>query len=272
MDFKDIKVHWESWAKAGVDLQATTKAATIKQLEIDALVRAMSLAEAEGTERRVLEAGCGNGQNCVALARRFIQFNFDGFDYVDAMIASAEKLAVMGGVADRTRFIIGDLRDPTTSDLAMSYDIVFTDRAIINLNSEELQLGSIAALATLVVCGGLFLLLENFVETYDRQNDCREMLGLPRRSPAQYNLFLSCSRVELFVRNLGFDLIGIDDFGSLHDLMLYVLVPAVNEGSVDYDHPMVRVAADLSEKISARSPNSLGAFGQNRLYIFRKRA
>ena len=67
--------------------------------------------------------------------------------------------------------------DLAKCDLADSYDIVFTDRAIINLNTEKRQLQVIDALATRVASGGLLLLLENFVETYERQNDCRELLG-----------------------------------------------------------------------------------------------
>jgi predicted O-methyltransferase YrrM len=270
MELEDIKQHWRKWAEAGVDLRATTKTVTIKQLEIAALVRAIRRSGMDQHPCKVLEGGCGNGQNCIALARALRHFTFDGFDYVDTMVQSARSLAATSGFSDRTRFVIGDLLDVATCDLLPRYDIVFTDRAIINLNTEERQLQAISSLASRVSSGGLLLLLENFSETYDRQNDCRELLGLPRRTPAEFNRFLSGERVEAHVRGIGFDLIGVDDFGSLHDLLLYVLLPAVNDGRIDYDNRLVTAAAELCERLGSVEGDLFGSFGQNRLYAFQR--
>jgi predicted O-methyltransferase YrrM len=270
MELEHIKQHWRKWAEAGVDLHATTKTATIKRLEIAALVRAIRRSGMDDRPRKVLEGGCGNGQNCVALASALPQFTFDGFDYVDTMVQSARRLAKTSGHGDRTRFIIGDLLNVAACDLVPPYDIVFTDRAVINLNTEERQLHAISSLASYVSAGGLLLLLENFNETYERQNDCRELLGLPRRTPAEFNRFLNGQRLEAHVRSIGFDLIAVDDFGSLHDLLLYVLLPAVNEGRIDYDNPVVAAAADLCERLGSVEGNLFGTFGQNRLYVFRQ--
>jgi predicted O-methyltransferase YrrM len=264
----DIKQHWRQWANAGVDLRATTKAATIKRLEVAALFRAIRRSGMDNRPRKVLEGGCGNGQNCIALARELPNFTFDGFDYVDTMVQSAQRLAAASGFGERTRFVVGDLLDVAACDLLPRYDIVFTDRAIINLNTEERQLQAISSLASRVSPGGLLLLLENFSETYDRQNDCRELLGLPRRTPAEFNRFLSGERVKAHVRDIGFDLIALDDFGSLHDLLLYVLLPAVNDGRIDYDNRLVAVTADLCERLGSVEGNLFGSFGQNRLYVF----
>jgi SAM-dependent methyltransferase len=272
MDLDNIKRHWVEWAKAGVDLRATTKTVTIKSLEIAALVRAIRRSGMQDRRRSVLEAGCGNGQNCIALASEFATFNFVGFDYIDAMVQSARLLAESSGATDRLRFVVGDMLDLAKCDLAHSYDIVFTDRAIINLNTEERQLQVIGALAARVAPGGLLLLLENFVETYERQNDCRELLGLPRRAPAEFNRFLASEHVESFVSGLGFDLVAVDDFGSLHDLLLYVLLPAVSEGQIKYDHPLVAAATELCLRLGSVEADLFGSFGQNRLLAFQRPA
>jgi SAM-dependent methyltransferase len=272
MELEDIKQHWCRWAEAGVNLRATTKTTTIKRLEIAALVRAIRRSGMDYRPRKVLEGGCGNGQNCIALAGELRQFTFDGFDYVDTMVQSARSLAKTSGCHDRTRFIAGDLLDIAACDLAPRYDIVFTDRAIINLNTEERQLQAISSLASRVAASGLLLLLENFNETYERQNDCRELLGLPRRAPAEFNRFLSGQRVEAYVRGIGFDLIAVDDFGSLHDLVLYVLLPAVNGGRIDYDNRLVAAATDLCERLGSVESDLFGSFGQNRLYVFQQPA
>jgi SAM-dependent methyltransferase len=268
MDLDNIKRHWAEWAKAGVDLRATTKTGTIKRLEIAALVRAIRKNGMEGRQRTVLEAGCGNGQNCVALAAEFANFKFVGFDYVEAMVQSARLLAESNRVADRLSFVVGDMLDLAKCNLADSYDVVFTDRAIINLNTEERQMRVISALASRVASGGLLLLLENFVETYERQNDCRELLGLQRRTPAEFNRFLVGEHVKSLVCELGFDLVAIDDFGSLHDLLLYVLLPAVNEGQINYEHPLVAAATELCLELGSMEAEPFGRFGQNRLLVF----
>jgi predicted O-methyltransferase YrrM len=270
MELEDIKRHWCKWAEAGVDVRATTKTTTIKRLEIAALARAIRRSGMDDRPCKVLEGGCGNGQNCVALAKELRQFTFDGFDYVDTMVQSAQRLAEACGCRDRTRFVVGDLLDVPGCDLAASYDIVFTDRAIINLNTEERQFQAITSLASRVSAGGLLLLLENFSETYGRQNDCRELLGLPRRTPEEFNRFLSGERAEAHVRGIGFELIAVDDFGSLHDLLLYVLLPAVNGGRIDYDHHLIAATADLCERLGSVEGDLFGSFGQNRLYIFQR--
>jgi SAM-dependent methyltransferase len=270
MELDDIKQHWRKWAEAGVDLRATTKTATIKRLEIAALARAIRRAALEDRPCAILEGGCGNGQNCVALAKQFPQFTFDGFDYVETMVQSAQHLAEMSGCQDRTRFVVGDLLNILACDLRYRYDVVFTVRAIINLNTEERQLEAITSLASHVSSGGLLLLLENFRETYDRQNQCRELLGLPRRKPAEFNRFLYGTQVEAHMHGIGFKQMVVDDFGSLHDLLLYVLLPAVNAGEIDYDHRLVAAAADLCERLGSVEKDLFGSFGQNRLYVFQR--
>ena len=151
-----------------------------------------------------------------------------------------------------------------------SYDIVFTDRAIINLNTDERQLQAIGDLAARVAAGGLLLLLENFAETYEQQNNCRELLGLQPRVPAEFNRFLSGERVKSYLGGLDFELTAIDDFGSLHDLLLYVLLPAVNQGQIDYDHPIVAAATKLCLGLGSVEADLFGRFGQNRLMVFQR--
>lgn len=272
MDLDQIKKHWENWAAAGVDVRATTKTSTIKYLEIDALRRALAkLGVADGREKHVLEVGCGNGHNCVALAQAMLGVAFDGVDYVPAMVDSATSIAMREAVGDRCKFFVGDmLKLDGLAGLAPKYDAVFTDRAIINLNTTALQFNAITQLANRVVGGGALLILENFHDTYDRQNAARSALGLQPRTPDKFNKFLNGKEMDAFCRSLGLEPLFVDDFGSLHDLLLYVLVPAINGGNVDYSHPIVEAATRLSATIFADSPGCFGSFGQNRLYVYRK--
>ena len=56
----------------------------------------------------------------------------------------------------------------------------------------------------------------------------------------------------------------------MHDVILYTLVPMVNGGDVDYDHPLVQAAANLVNAGGEELMNSFGDFGQNKLFILKK--
>jgi ubiquinone/menaquinone biosynthesis C-methylase UbiE len=271
MDLDSIRQHWQDWARQyGTGLRATTKASSAKAMELDALSRALSAIEklTEG-DLRVLEVGCGNGQNCVNLLEAHPRASITGIDFIGEMIEAANTVKAEKGIPDkRLVFQIGNVLELSLP--RASYDVIFTDRCLINLNSDILQHKAIAALAELLKSGGHLLMIENCRQTYDAQNQARELVGLPKRIPAEFNHFLDETTLLPFLPSVGLEVLHIEDFISLHDLVLYVLVPMVNGGNVDYEHPMVAAATSLNTSLSRLKPNSLGAFGQNRLYKCRK--
>jgi SAM-dependent methyltransferase len=270
----DTRRHWtESAVEHGAALGATTKTWTAKVLELDALARRFQ-AVLGGTDSpgAALEMGCGNGVNCLELATAFRNLRFDGVDYVPEMITSAEENRTSSPAADRVRFFVGDaVGVGAIEELEPAYDIVFTDRCLINLKTVDLQKQAISALAAKVRPGGHLLMIENSMGAYGRQNHYRELLGLPPRTPAAFNLFFDEDEILAHVRGSDLELVDVEDFISLHDLALYVLVPAINGGEVDYGHPLVEAAAMLNKAVSAETPGAFGAAGQNRLYCCRKR-
>ena len=270
----DVRKHWtESAVEHGTALQATTRTWTAKMLEIDALSRRFGsvLGGADATGF-VLEMGCGNGVNCLELARSFPNLAFDGVDYVPEMITGAEENRATSAAADRVRFFVGDAVGVGAIDaLRATYDIVFTDRCLINLQTVELQKQAISALAAKVRPGGHLLMIENSMRTYGRQNHYRELLGLAPRTPAEFNVFFDEEEIVAHIDSGDLELEDVEDFISLHDLALYVLVPAINGGEVDYGHPLVEAAALLNKAVSAETPSAFGSAGQNRLFTCRKR-
>ena len=271
MKLEDIKSHWEKWAKEyETNLRATTKTSTIKKLEINAIYHAIhSTPFSKGKDIDVLEVGCGNGYNCFALSELLEGFFFTGVDYVEDMVNNANKIKLDNQPKyQRVDFQVGDLLNLNNHEnLKESYHFVFTDRCIINLNIVELQLKAMDQLTQKVREGGYLIILENIDQTYQLQNNLREAIGLPRRNSASFNLFIDEDRfLDHAAKSL--ELISIDDFGSLHDIVLYVLTPMVNNGEADYDHPMVKAATELSLATSGKY--GFGNFGQNRLYLFNK--
>ncbi len=270
---EDIKNHWRDWSVThGTSLRATTKTPTAKEMEIDALTRAFRrIVDAPEATGRVLEVGCGNGQNCLRLAGVFPALNFTGVDYIGEMVAAAMAVRDAAGI-DASRLDFHEDDAMVLGAVDGQFDIVFTDRCLINFNTDDLQKQAISTIAERIVPGGHLIMIENSQQTYGRQNRARELLGLEPRSPAEFNHFFDEEVILPHLEELGLHVLDIEDFLSLHDLALYVLVPAINGGVVDYDHPLVEAAMRLNIGLSNTMPDGLGALGQNRLYFCRKSA
>jgi ubiquinone/menaquinone biosynthesis C-methylase UbiE len=271
MDLLEIRKHWQNWAtQFGTDLRATTKTSTAKKLEIDALARAIrAIVEERGPQLDMLEVGCGNGQNCLRLAEAFPQARVTGVDFIEEMIEAANQLKVEAALPDeRLSYRVGNVLDLDVSPAPC--DVIFTDRCLINLNTDALQHQAIGALAGRLKPNGYLLMIENSKQTHRRQNDARELVGLPRRPAAEFNHFVDESTLFPFLPTVGLHLVDVEDFISLHDLVLYVLVPMTNGGVVDYEHPLIDAATQLNMALSHKDPGSLGTYGQNRLYKCQK--
>jgi len=272
MELDEIRNHWTNWSKSfGADLRATTKSWTAKALEVDALARHLSTLIGDSENGLVLEAGCGNGINCCELAQRFPGLTFHGFDFVPGMVEAAREKAAAADLDERVRFEEGNVLElETVPGLAAEYRVVFTDRCLINLNATELQKQALSALAARIEPGGTLLMIENSQQSYDAQNHCRTLVGLEPRTPAAFNTFFDEDQIRPHLGAIGLELVDVEDFISLHDLVLYVLVPAINDGEVDYSHPLVEAATRLNMAMSAERPGAFGGFGQNRLFVCRK--
>src|SRR4051812_31327397 len=125
----DVRKHWtESAVEHGAALQATTKTWTAKTLEIDALARRFAELLGDAASRgAVLEMGCGNGVNCLELAKSFPNLAFDGVDYVPEMITGAEENRAASPTAERARFFVGDPAGVGRTDrLQAPYHIALT--------------------------------------------------------------------------------------------------------------------------------------------------
>jgi SAM-dependent methyltransferase len=273
MSDSEIRKHWQNWAQEyGTGLRATTKRPSAKELEIDALARHLRTVAAPGMSLDVLEVGCGNCHNLLALAELFPQARFTGIDYVPEMIAAA-RTSLKGlppSIADRIRLHIGDVLELSAiQGLLPHYDVVFTDRCLINLNTARKQTLAIDELRQKLKATGSLILIENCLQTYEAQNDCREILGLHRRVPERFNLFLDETVILPHLQQLFHD-VDIEDFISFHDLVLYVLTPLLCNGKVDHSHPLVEAAKKLNIAVSQSRPSAFGCFGQNRLYHCRR--
>ena len=272
MRLEHIRQHWEKLAEEyGTDLRATTKTTTAKEIELHALSRVLEELPLDlSSPLKVVEAGCGNGLNLFWLVKKVPQWDFKGFDYVPQMIASAIQLRDEEGIsAQKISFEVAEFNTPNLP--VSTFDVVITVRGLINLNSDELQLSAVTKLTSLLKPGGFLILLENSSQAHSVQNHLRERVGLPARVEATYNHFLNEKAFGDYLKGSELEIWKQVDFIGLHDLLLYVLVPMLNGGKIDYDNPLVHAATELTKKLSLEEMSSLGPYGQNRLIVCRKK-
>lgn len=79
----------------------------------------------------VAEIGCGEGWAAIALAKAYPSITVDGFDIDDASVAAARRHASEAGVADRVRFEVQDVTDPS---LGGEYAVVFAFEMLHDLS------------------------------------------------------------------------------------------------------------------------------------------
>jgi len=270
MELQQIENHWKNWAKEfKTDLRATTKSGTAKELEINALVQAISQYKPSNNDFSILEVGCGNGHNCFALQHAFTDANITGIDFIKEMVEHAQELNVH--FKTKIPFYQGNILELAQQKLLKAqYDFVFTVRCVINLNSDDLQHQGIEQLITKVRSGGYLVMIENQMQTHEKQNHLRELTGLKSRDAADFNHFMDETSLLTKAKSLGLKHEKSYNFSSLHDILLYTLVPMINGGKVDYEHPLVQAAADLINAGGEELMDSFGDFGQNKLFIFKK--
>jgi ubiquinone/menaquinone biosynthesis C-methylase UbiE len=268
MDGEENKKHWESWAKEFQhNLRATTKGKTIKEIEIYNLISAIEKF-APKKDCNVLECGCGNGFNIIEVSKKFPSFKCLGFDFVQTMIESAqinkEETEERLGKRLPLKFVFGDLREP--EKVGEKFDIIFTNRAIINLSSPDEQKESLSKIAKMLTPEGVLILLENSVSSL------REKFELEKRNPAKFNVFINEKDIIRALEEDGLKLELLKNVGSLHDILLYVLLPKITGNTDNYDNPLVDLAKKLEMSFTNNwEENQFGSFGQMNLFVFRKK-
>lgn len=167
--------------RAGLKERAGSNDVIAKSLEIEALAARL------GDHLELAEFGCGNGITAVELAERF-DLSIRAFDYSENMIEAARALARRAGVDGRVAFEVADIRDPPR--LPARFDVVYSERLLINLPDWAAQAGAIRAMAGYLKPGGRLLLCENSRQGLAALNRLRDMVGLEAISPPWHNVYL----------------------------------------------------------------------------------
>ncbi len=242
--------------RAALGAAAGTNDLTAKQLEMEALRAFIKPGQS------VLDAGCGNGATALYLAGQ-IPLKIHGMDFSPEMIAAANAELEKRHFADsQVSFSVGNVKEAAA--LPERYDIVLTERVLINLGAWEEQREAIRGLVGLLKPGGKYLMCENFRDGLDNLNVLRERVGLPSVQSPWHNRYLQ--RDELATIDFAAKVEEVD-FSSPYYFMSRVVNAwlAKEEGrEPSYDAPVNRLALFLNDVPALRGLN----VGQTRIWVW----
>lgn len=253
---KNIKAYWDERAKSRfANPKATTDDYWLRIIEIREIKRVLSQIK---NKKNILDIGCGDGFSTINIFKSFPNCKFLGGDYSEEMIKSAKALLERNKIKSRNiRFEILDVLD--LSSLNQRFDVVISDRCIINLPNERLQKKAIKEIAGILKKRGYYIMVENFIEGHKIMNELRKRVGLKEIPIRWHNTYLT----EKFLYNFlprYFKFVNIKNISSIYYLItrvVYSKLCQIEEREPDYDHPIYKIAVDLDECIGNYGPVNL---------------
>ena len=191
MDFEQIRHYWEQRAAADTSAQSTTQDYYLREIEFRVLHDSL-LKYRPG---HIMDIGCGDASTTIRLASAFPEARFIGGDYSSSMRRNAIANLATAGLSN----ICIESCDITEPLLAKAQDLVYTTRCLINLPSWELQQRALESIHGALRVGGIYVMIENFIEGQENFNRVREAFGLPPIAVRSHNLFFERTRLFEFL-------------------------------------------------------------------------
>jgi len=259
-DYERVKAYWNERAREhGTAPESTTMDFHMRKIEIDSLDRVLRAKTEKDGLRLVGDLGCGNGYSTLELARRFPGVEFRGFDYSDEMIENARRMSGESGLKN-TSFEVLDL---TRDRVPGEFDLLYTDRCLINLPSWEHQQAAVRTIHAGLRPGGTYAMIENFIEGHDRFNQLRRQFGLAEIAVRDHNLFFAKEPFEALATSLFSSVTG-ENISSLYYIVsriVYSKICQIEDKAPDY--------YDIHHELGSQLPAG-GEFGPIYCYVLQK--
>lgn len=256
MDFNQVRKYWEERASSDSSAQSTT---------LDYYLREIEFMVVKGIIDRyhpasVMDMGCGDARTTARLATEFEGIRFVGGDYSESMVRNAQGNIDCAGI-DNLGVTLCDVSQPLPRQ---QLDMIYSMRCLINLPSWELQQTAIQNIADALVVGGLYVMIENFVEGHENFNRVRGNFGLPEIPVREHNLFFSRARLMDFV-STSFEVLEEVNISST-----YYLVSRAIYSKICQDEEVAPDYFDVHHKYAAQLP-FCGEFGPVRMICMRRK-
>lgn len=260
-----IKNYWNKRSEQNkTELTATTNDVYLRELEIQNIIT--TLHHLDSIEiKSVVDVGCGDGHTLIKLAEHFPKIKFLGIDYSENMIESAKKyLEDKPQLRENIEFMIGDVLELKKVLSDRHFDIIMTDRCLINLETAEQQSLAIDQISEHVSPGGYYLAIENFIEGHDNMNQARKKVGLSEIPIRWHNRYFTYHDFVEMIKKY-FTLDKIINFSSSYYFatrVIYSQMCQMKNEQPDYNHEIHQLAIHLPE---------FGEFSPIKMAILRKK-
>ncbi len=192
-----IREHYAQQAKEfGLSKQSTMKDDNSRDLEIETALRFIKRFSKAKT--KLLEVGCGNGYAAEQIMKN-MKVDYNGIDFSEEMIGLSMQRNLKGA-----KFSVGSVTELKFAE--NSFDIVFAERCIINLNSWEQQKRAIMEIHRVLKKGGYAILIEAFDDGLKNLNEAREALCLEAIKMPWHNVFLEKQKFKEFAKEYFVDM------------------------------------------------------------------
>lgn len=209
---------------------------------------------------KILDVGCGEGEGTFVYS-----------SIPDVMVLATDfsdtrlKMARLR-LKDRRNVMLKKVDYLKTYSLDNDYDIIISQKFLINLPSWNLQKKVLSDLIKSLKTGGKLIMLEGCIQGVNSLNAFREVWGLEPIPVKWHNLFLDNNKLKMFMQESGFDLIKEDGMGA-YFLLTRGVRPNLDE-NLNWDSEFNRIAAlgEIEELLEFRD-----RFSRLKLWVFQKR-
>lgn len=209
----------------------------------------------------ILDVGCGEGEG-TAIYSSVEGVSIDAIDFSNTRLQKASATVKECGQPERVTFIKLDITSDGWSDALTrgvpyyGYDIIISQRCLINLDSWEAQAKAINDLLGLLSGRGKLLLLEGSAEGAYHLNVARGICGLPEIPIRWHNKFLRETDIAelLTKRGSDFAIKEISGFGN-YFLLTRVAKPLLLGTPGSGEDKFNKNAAGIENLLHSDSPN-----------------
>jgi len=206
---------WNKRAELG--FKAGSNDEILKDLEISEIKKYLN----DGL--KILEIGCGNGITAHEIAKSF-NVNILSVDYSPKMIENANNFIKENAninLKGKVKFKVMDVRELNLTN--QKYDIVISERTLINLDSFEEQLSVINKIHGILSNGGIYIMCESSKKGLERINNERSKFDLDKIKMPWHNNYIDDEKLNSNLDKIHLRLDEINHFSSSYYLLSRII-------------------------------------------------
>ena len=189
-----IKEHYKEIAEEyGASKQSSMKDINIRDIEIDKIIDVLNVVKTYFNNPKILEVGSGNGYASEQIVNKLNIQSIRCIDFCEDLVEIAKKRNVKG-----VTYEVGDVLNLKFED--SSFDIVFTERCLINLDSWEKQQKALEEIRRVLKKNGVFIMVESFADSLKNLNEARNAVGLDSIPQPFHNVFFENKKFSKFIK------------------------------------------------------------------------